>query len=233
MDLRFFAPASVQNVEQVRGRHAVPEVHEALGCRDPFEATWLRVRDPAADREGPSAAIIILDAQDRELRRAPRYARNRCERSLPPHQSIDPIVAAPCHRVARVPRLPRSAPGGCTRGPTAACRSDERPASCNHDLQPVGRRRRTEDLPPDLGSACRRSGACRELASPRRRGRRDRRPALAREGKRHRDHPQEPCVPSLAFQDRKSTRLNSSHLVISYAVFCLKKKKNKHTEDLT
>src|SRR5256885_8131401 len=30
-------------------------------------------------------------------------------------------------------------------------------------------------------------------------------------------------------EDRKSTRLNSSHLVISYAVFCLKKKKNKHT----
>src|SRR5688500_19507925 len=29
-----------------------------------------------------------------------------------------------------------------------------------------------------------------------------------------------------AREDRKSTRLNSSHLVISYAVFCLKKKKN-------
>src|SRR5688500_19973432 len=29
-------------------------------------------------------------------------------------------------------------------------------------------------------------------------------------------------------QDRKSTRLNSSHLVISYAVFCLKKKNNKN-----
>src|SRR5688500_20101798 len=28
-------------------------------------------------------------------------------------------------------------------------------------------------------------------------------------------------------EDRKSTRLNSSHLVISYAVFCLKKKKNE------
>src|SRR5256885_6962059 len=27
-------------------------------------------------------------------------------------------------------------------------------------------------------------------------------------------------------RDRKSTRLNSSHLVISYAVFCLKKKNN-------
>src|SRR3712207_7542925 len=29
--------------------------------------------------------------------------------------------------------------------------------------------------------------------------------------------------------DRKSTRLNSSHANISYAVFCLKKKKKKHT----
>src|SRR2546426_5425347 len=29
-------------------------------------------------------------------------------------------------------------------------------------------------------------------------------------------------------EDRKSTRLNSSHLVISYAVFCLKKKKNNN-----
>src|SRR5256885_4837866 len=29
-------------------------------------------------------------------------------------------------------------------------------------------------------------------------------------------------------KDRKSTRLNSSHLVISYAVFCLKKKKKAH-----
>src|SRR5437588_8788575 len=31
--------------------------------------------------------------------------------------------------------------------------------------------------------------------------------------------------------DRKSTRLNSSHTVISYAVFCLKKKKNKNSAD--
>src|SRR2546421_8921928 len=42
------------------------------------------------------------------------------------------------------------------------------------------------------------------------------------------------CAPSLptvlggaAKTDRKSTRLNSSHDQISYAVFCLKKKKNK------
>src|SRR5438552_10255981 len=30
--------------------------------------------------------------------------------------------------------------------------------------------------------------------------------------------------------DRKSTRLNSSHQIISYAVFCLKKKRGKHRE---
>ena len=36
-------------------------------------------------------------------------------------------------------------------------------------------------------------------------------------------------VPHPVTLDRKSTRLNSSHLVISYAVFCLKKKKTKKT----
>src|SRR5256885_11227052 len=38
---------------------------------------------------------------------------------------------------------------------------------------------------------------------------------------RHRIETQDPVTHG----DRKSTRLNSSHLVISYAVFCLKKKK--------
>src|SRR5947208_6219505 len=33
------------------------------------------------------------------------------------------------------------------------------------------------------------------------------------------------CHAGIFFQDRKSTRLNSSHQIISYAVFCLKKKK--------
>src|SRR5258708_26413779 len=32
--------------------------------------------------------------------------------------------------------------------------------------------------------------------------------------------------------DRKSTRLNSSHQIISYAVFCLKKKKSKNTNSI-
>src|SRR2546427_6870373 len=38
-------------------------------------------------------------------------------------------------------------------------------------------------------------------------------------------HPPDP--PDLSAEDRKSTRLNSSHSQISYAVFCLKKKKKK------
>src|SRR5207249_11178082 len=36
--------------------------------------------------------------------------------------------------------------------------------------------------------------------------------------------------PQLALLDRKSTRLNSSHVSISYAVFCLKKKKKKNQQ---
>src|SRR6266566_8535991 len=44
-------------------------------------------------------------------------------------------------------------------------------------------------------------------------------PAVRRDG----------AVPRAVGPDRKSTRLNSSHLVISYAVFCLKKKKTNRT----
>src|SRR5258708_29704949 len=38
---------------------------------------------------------------------------------------------------------------------------------------------------------------------------------------------------ALSFKDRKSTRLNSSHQIISYAVFCLKKKKVQDREILS
>src|SRR5260221_6756263 len=49
----------------------------------------------------------------------------------------------------------------------------------------------------------------------------------------HRFHPDEILWPGENHtigdqQDRKSTRLNSSHTVISYAVFCLKKKTDAH-----
>src|SRR5256885_6685429 len=45
--------------------------------------------------------------------------------------------------------------------------------------------------------------------------------AVCPEGPRHTERGQ---------RDRKSTRLNSSHLVISYAVFCLKKKKHNNEQ---
>src|SRR5437868_10090567 len=40
-------------------------------------------------------------------------------------------------------------------------------------------------------------------------------------------------VPARLAADRKSTRLNSSHVSISYAVFCLKKKKKKNKKKRT
>src|SRR5207245_10830197 len=57
-----------------------------------------------------------------------------------------------------------------------------------------------------------------------------------RHSERHRHRGLEPIRrPVLAdgFQDRKSTRLNSSHGSISYAVFCLKKKKNEKARSLS
>src|SRR2546427_5730221 len=42
----------------------------------------------------------------------------------------------------------------------------------------------------------------------------------------------QPDEPLDGLTDRKSTRLNSSHSQISYAVFCLKKKKNQHLNEV-
>src|SRR5690349_23509663 len=48
----------------------------------------------------------------------------------------------------------------------------------------------------------------------------------------HADHPRRHDLADHRLRDRKSTRLNSSHVEISYAVFCLKKKKkNKHNSN--
>src|SRR3712207_9546894 len=63
---------------------------------------------------------------------------------------------------------------------------------------------------------------------PRPRGRRGRAPARGRAPRaRDRRHlpPAHRAAEPLLPRDRKSTRLNSSHANISYAVFCLKKKK--------
>src|SRR5690349_23341548 len=48
----------------------------------------------------------------------------------------------------------------------------------------------------------------------------------AAESAQRREH----AAPPLGVPDRKSTRLNSSHVEISYAVFCLKKKKKKNKQ---
>src|SRR2546426_8115955 len=67
-------------------------------------------------------------------------------------------------------------------------------------------------------------GPRRLVAAPRAPGGGDGRGGVdAREGRAPHAH---------ALGDRKSTRLNSSHLVISYAVFCLKKKKKTPTAEL-
>src|SRR3712207_8583187 len=68
-------------------------------------------------------------------------------------------------------------------------------------------------------------------AGPRAAGRRRRLRGAAERAARQ---PGEPAGAAARRQaDRKSTRLNSSHANISYAVFCLKKKKNNVTQILT
>src|SRR5258708_17328012 len=55
------------------------------------------------------------------------------------------------------------------------------------------------------------------------------RPGLAHRSLPPRPGPEVPAHPVRGGTDRKSTRLNSSHQIISYAVFCLKKKKASTT----
>src|SRR5256885_8745787 len=62
-------------------------------------------------------------------------------------------------------------------------------------------------------------GACID-APPRTDAHPSRETPLFADGRRVREN-----APSQSKEDRKSTRLNSSHLVISYAVFCLKNKR--------
>src|SRR5256885_2744368 len=69
-----------------------------------------------------------------------------------------------------------------------------------------------------LHAAARRARGRRIRSRTCRRGQRRRHGRNGEEGRPHRH------------RDRKSTRLNSSHLVISYAVFCLKKKKDERTD---
>src|SRR5699024_12877976 len=80
-----------------------------------------------------------------------------------------------------------------------------------HDALPISCRTGTDRGDSGFGSRRQgsRSGSCRGLERIERTG--------SRHGRRSRRRWREPV-------DRKSTRLNSSHVSISYAVFCLKKK---------
>src|SRR3712207_8990010 len=62
-----------------------------------------------------------------------------------------------------------------------------------------------------------------------------RRPASLQEERRLTPSAPKPrtAMNEIAKTDRKSTRLNSSHANISYAVFCLKKKKKKYHHSIT
>src|SRR3989442_6567013 len=85
--------------------------------------------------------------------------------------------------------------------------------------------RSREELPGDrLGAAHRRTAPRRPKFDPREKRRATFRPS---------PHPFARHRLSRHRQDRKSTRLNSSHVRISYAVFCLKKKKNTATHTTT
>src|SRR2546430_5632392 len=55
---------------------------------------------------------------------------------------------------------------------------------------------------------------------------------MTREPLVYRDYVRQAVPRNRAARDRKSTRLNSSHSQISYAVFCLKKKKKKISSDI-
>src|SRR5690349_21979168 len=81
--------------------------------------------------------------------------------------------------------------------------------------------RSREPLLPDADpfEAAREGGRARRGLRSRGGGRHPRRRGEARGARRH--------PADLGDQDRKSTRLNSSHVEISYAVFCLKKKKKR------
>src|SRR5207253_10194037 len=88
--------------------------------------------------------------------------------------------------------------------------------------------RRSSDLPPLLAASTRitfdpsTSGTSKG-------GEREWSPSFVnRSGSRERLHSSTPSGSRRKGTDRKSTRLNSSHVAISYAVFCLKKKKKTH-----
>src|SRR5207244_5020993 len=97
--------------------------------------------------------------------------------------------------------------------------------TCAHPIWPPPRGARTTRVRIET----RRNGRRRRAHARTRRTGQDSPAAASPESSAHgRPTPGTRTSPTPRRRDRKSTRLNSSHQIISYAVFCLKKKKTKN-----
>src|SRR5690606_41061787 len=85
--------------------------------------------------------------------------------------------------------------------------------------------RRSSDLSGEQSQGCRQVPQRCERCFPGRVCPRKRADHCSRKSAENHHAPVRRCQGNRVAQDRKSTRLNSSHVKISYAVFCLKKKK--------
>src|SRR5207253_3827088 len=151
---------------------------------------------------------------------SPRFREAEADGTLGSFRSVFDCRALPPYR--------RRAPS--RRGRQEIGRGQSREPADRHGLRPFHPLRATAWRHHQFEAACPKRGLRRDRrAAPRPRG-----SASDRSGRGASEIPPE-CYSSTPESrygnqqlDRKSTRLNSSHVAISYAVFCLKKKKQKH-----
>src|SRR6266508_2554876 len=186
----------------------------------------------------------LLQARDRRYRarlhlgrRTPRRSAERC--CLPPSESAAFAPAAAYRQRVFEPLQTRiNSHHGCDRPRPPKHRAARdaaapRNADCRGRLLRDGAGRGASARPaavPRRGGARGRTeaGAAPHRRRPERRISRDLcGPARARSRRAPRAQPEREQPLAARRQDRKSTRLNSSHVAISYAVFCLKKKNKK------
>src|SRR5713101_9573999 len=178
------------------------------------------------ERLGPPAGVTFgrgVRRRDRGRRpQRPRGGHVSRARSTPGARARETRRGwRPCNDGGDCSRFPRAHRGVCVRPPTSGSRRGSEPGRARGPIHPAGPRRRCagrwpgpphlEGCPEDregprfgLGEGRADVSAIHRIPEPIRRG-----------------------AGSDPRQDRKSTRLNSSHMSISYAVFCLKKKKKK------
>src|SRR5260221_6390822 len=129
---------------------------------------------------------------------------------------------AACRPVSRLERARRAAPGQPAVGIYAGLEDDGLAGeAAAHGVVERDRQHSAGAEGDGAAAGLRPGSAAGELVGARRRALGLRVVIGDRIAPRHRAHD------AVARGDRKSTRLNSSHTVISYAVFCLKKKKKK------